>query len=92
MFLECWAVEKETHKPKTHNMYSNNTNHRAKDSTPDYHKRKFQDFRGTVSYFGTMKPKKLENGRIPVSKPSEKVESDKQHDKYVRCKRLKINN
>ena len=55
-----------------------------KDSTPDYHKRKFQDFRGTVSYFGTMKPKKLENGRIPVSKPSEKVESDKQkYDKYV---------
>ncbi len=31
-----------------------------------------------------MKPKKLENGRIPVSKPSEKVESDKQnYDKYV---------
>lgn len=26
-----------------------------------------------------MKPKKLENGRIPVSKPSEKVESDKQN-------------
>ena len=29
--------------------------------------------------FGTMKPKKLENGRIPVSKSSEKVESDKQN-------------
>ena len=29
------GIEKETHKSKTHNMYSNNTNHRAKDSTPD---------------------------------------------------------
>ena len=35
-------------------------------------------------FLATMKPKKLENGRIPVSKSSEKVESDKQNDdKYV---------
>ena len=65
-------------------MYSNTTNHRAKRFNSRLSQRKFQDFRGTVSYFGTMKPKKLENGRIPVSKPSEKVESDKQkYDKYV---------
>ena len=40
--------------------------------------RKFQDFRGTVSYFGTMKPKKLEMVVSPVGKPSEKVQSNKQ--------------
>ncbi|HDM0253678.1 TPA: DNA translocase FtsK, partial [Staphylococcus aureus] len=78
------GIEKETHKPKTHNMYSNNTNHRAKDSTPDYHKESFKTSEVPSAIFGTMKPKKLENGRIPVSKPSEKVESDKQkYDKYV---------
>ncbi|MBK4050189.1 DNA translocase FtsK, partial [Staphylococcus aureus] len=76
--------EKETKKSKTHNMYSNNTNHRAKDSTPDYHKESFKTSEVPSAIFGTMKPKKLENGRIPVSKPSEKVESDKQkYDKYV---------
>lgn len=65
-------------------MYSNNTNHRAKDSTPDYHKESFKTSEVPSAIFGTMKPKKLENGRIPVSKPSEKVESDKQkYDKYV---------
>ena len=36
------GIEKETHKSKTHNMYSNTTNHRAKDSTPDYHKESFK--------------------------------------------------
>ncbi len=78
------GIEKETHKSKTHNMYSNNTNHRAKDSTPDYHKESFKTSEVPSAIFGTMKPKKLENGRIPVSKPSEKVESDKQkYDKYV---------
>ncbi len=78
------GIEKETHKPKTHNMYSNNTNHRAKDSTPDYHKESFKTSEVPSAIFGTMKPKKLENGCIPVSKPSEKVESDKQkYDKYV---------
>lgn len=61
-----------------------NTNHRAKDSTPDYHKESFKTSEVPSAIFGTMKPKKLENGRIPVSKPSEKVESDKQkYDKYV---------
>lgn len=65
-------------------MYSNNTNHRANDSTPDYHKESFKTSEVPSAIFGTMKPKKLENGRIPVSKPSEKVESDKQkYDKYV---------
>lgn len=65
-------------------MYSNTTNHRAKDSTPDYHKESFKTSEVPSAIFGTMKPKKLENGRIPVSKPSEKVESDKQkYDKYV---------
>ncbi len=45
---------------------------------------KFQTSEVPSAIFGTMKPKKLENGRIPVSKPSEKVESDKQkYDKYV---------
>ncbi|CAC8114183.1 SpoIIIE family cell division protein [Staphylococcus aureus] len=78
------GIEKETHKSKTHNMYSNNTNHRAKDSTPDYHKESFKTSEVPSAIFGTMKPKKLENGRIPVSKTSEKVESDKQkYDKYV---------
>lgn len=78
------GIEKETHKSKTHNMYSNTTNHRAKDSTPDYHKESFKTSEVPSAIFGTMKPKKLENGRIPVSKPSEKVESDKQkYDKYV---------
>ncbi|CXT34971.1 TPA: DNA translocase FtsK [Staphylococcus aureus] len=78
------GIEKKTHKSKTHNMYSNNTNHRAKDSTPDYHKESFKTSEVPSAIFGTMKPKKLENGRIPVSKPSEKVESDKQkYDKYV---------
>ncbi|MDF4038683.1 DNA translocase FtsK [Staphylococcus aureus] len=78
------GIEKETHKSKTHNMYSNNTNHRANDSTPDYHKESFKTSEVPSAIFGTMKPKKLENGRIPVSKPSEKVESDKQkYDKYV---------
>lgn len=78
------GIEKETYKSKTHNMYSNNTNHRAKDSTPDYHKESFKTSEVPSAIFGTMKPKKLENGRIPVSKPSEKVESDKQkYDKYV---------
>lgn len=78
------GIEKETHKSKAHNMYSNNTNHRAKDSTPDYHKESFKTSEVPSAIFGTMKPKKLENGRIPVSKPSEKVESDKQkYDKYV---------
>ncbi|HDF3290980.1 TPA: DNA translocase FtsK [Staphylococcus aureus] len=78
------GIEKETHKPKTHNMYSNNTNHRAKDSTPDYHKESFKTSEVPSAIFGTMKPKKLENGRIPVSKPSEKVESDKQNDSVVK--------
>lgn len=65
-------------------MYSNTTNHRAKDSTPDYHKESFKTSEVPSAIFGTMKPKKLENGRIPVSKPSEKVESNKQkYDKYV---------
>ncbi|MBW3848739.1 DNA translocase FtsK [Staphylococcus aureus] len=78
------GIEKETHKSKTHNIYSNNTNHRAKDSTPDYHKESFKTSEVPSAIFGTMKPKKLENGRIPVSKSSEKVESDKQkYDKYV---------
>ncbi|HBC4315920.1 TPA: DNA translocase FtsK [Staphylococcus aureus] len=78
------GIEKETHKSKTHNMYSNTTNHRAKDSTPDYHKESFKTSEVPSAIFGTMKPKKLENGRIPVSKPSEKVESNKQkYDKYV---------
>lgn len=78
------GIEKETHKSKAHNLYSNNTNHRAKDSTPDYHKESFKTSEVPSAIFGTMKPKKLENGRIPVSKPSEKVESDKQkYDKYV---------
>ncbi|HDD7071784.1 TPA: DNA translocase FtsK [Staphylococcus aureus] len=78
------GIEKETHKSKTHNIYSNNTNHRAKDSTTDYHKESFKTSEVPSAIFGTMKPKKLENGRIPVSKSSEKVESDKQkYDKYV---------
>ncbi len=58
------GIEKETHKSKTHNMYSNNTNHRAKDSTPDYHKESFKTSEVPSAIFGTMKPKKLENGRI----------------------------
>ena len=30
MFLQLMVLRRETHKSKTHNMYSNNTNHRAK--------------------------------------------------------------
>lgn len=78
------GIEKETHKSKTHNIYSNNTNHRAKDSTTDYHKESFKTSEVPSAIFGTMKPKKLENGRIPVSKSSEKVESDKQKDSVVK--------
>lgn len=84
MFLQLMVLRRKRTSQKTHNMYSNNTNHRAKDSTPDYHKESFKTSEVPSAIFGTMKPKKLENGRIPVSKPSEKVESDKQkYDKYV---------
>ncbi len=59
--------------------------------------KKVQDFRGTVSYLpsSTMKPKKLKMVVSLLSKPSEKVESDKQkYEKIVaKTKKLfKINN
>ncbi|MBE5672826.1 DNA translocase FtsK [Staphylococcus sp. SS35] len=72
------GIEHENKKPKSHTSFSNTAAQHIKETKPDYHKESFKTSEVPSAIFGTMKPKKLENGRIPVSKTSEKLETDKQ--------------
>ncbi|MGZ1607356.1 DNA translocase FtsK [Staphylococcus argenteus] len=73
------GIEHENKKPKSHTSFSNTATQHIKETKPDYHKESFKTSEVPSAIFGTMKPKKLENGRIPVSKTSEKVETNKQN-------------
>lgn len=73
------GIEHENKKPKSHTSFSNTATEHIKETKPDYHKESFKTSEVPSAIFGTMKPKKLENGRIPVSKTSEKVETNKQN-------------
>ncbi|HFG9097694.1 TPA: DNA translocase FtsK [Staphylococcus argenteus] len=75
------GIEHENKKPKSHTSFSNTATQHIKETKPDYHKESFKTSEVPSAIFGTMKPKKLENGRIPVSKSSEKVETNKQNVK-----------
>ncbi|MBE5666557.1 DNA translocase FtsK [Staphylococcus sp. SS251] len=72
------GIEHENKKPKSHTSFSNTAAQHIKETKPDYHKESFKTSEVPSAIFGTMKPKKLENGRIPVSKTSENVETNKQ--------------
>lgn len=72
------GIEHENKKSKSHTSFSNTAAQHIKETKPDYHKESFKTSEVPSAIFGTMKPKKLENGRIPVSKTSEKVETNKQ--------------